>query len=73
MADRTDYGWCENRTGHGGYEHTQRPDCINFLSDDEMTTRLMAEAAEADRKTIHAWPSGGTNQAAAYVAEHRPY
>ncbi|MFL0177068.1 hypothetical protein [Mycobacterium sp. SMC-13] len=49
------------------------PDCINFLSDEEMTTRLMAEAAEADRKTIHAWPSGATNQAAAYIDEHRPY
>jgi len=73
MADRSDYGWCENRTAHGVYDHARQPDCINFVSDDEMTARLTAEAAAADRKTIHVWPSGATSQAAAYVAEHRPY
>lgn len=73
MADRSDYGWCDNRAEHGAYEHTRRPDCVNFVSDDELTARLRAEAIEADRRTVHVWPSGATSQSEAYVADYRPY
>lgn len=68
------YGWCDTRGDHDGrYDHAQRISCRNFVSDAEHTARLIADASERDRKTTHHYPSGATNPAAAYVAEHRPY
>ena len=47
---------------HADTDHT-------FWSNDAALT----EAREHDRLTVHRYPGGETSQAAAYVAEHRPY
>ncbi|ORW08552.1 MULTISPECIES: hypothetical protein [Mycolicibacter] len=67
-------GWCDTRDTHdGGYEHTRQPTCRNFISDAEHTDQLVAQAHEHDRKTQILYPSGATDPAADYVAQHRPY
>lgn len=67
-------GWCDTRNDHQGQiDHTQRPTCQNFISDADHTARLIAEAADHDRRSTCRYPNGATNQAAAYIADYRPY
>jgi hypothetical protein len=66
------YGWCSN-PAHGGTDHNRRSNCVRFISDQDATALLMAEARAHDRQAIAAGMAPDGGQAARYVAEHRPY
>lgn len=65
-------GWCSKRepTHQGQYDHLRREDCNDFVTEDEHLAQLRSEI---DWEATHTWPCGATDQAAAYVAEYRPY
>lgn len=57
-TNRRDYGWCDNPR-HDRTDHPRSPFCENFVSDDEHTARLLAEAREHDaRATASTWADG---------------
>lgn len=69
MATSTDntgkYGWCGNPR-HSKFDHMYAPTCFHFISDEDHTLNLLAQARKEDLRTTY-------NKEAAYVAEHRPY
>lgn len=75
-----DYGWCSRRLGDnyapddhdGGFDHSRRDSCMNFVSDREHTRQMLVDAHEHDSLASFTYPNGAATAAGNYVREFVP-